>query len=89
MDDHQTQNAMQMQNLGGGLCLAESDLDAEGLAKHLANLLGDPSALRDMAVKAKQLSKPDAASNIADMVEACVNGTIASASTSSSQGAAI
>ncbi|MGB1863686.1 MAG: undecaprenyldiphospho-muramoylpentapeptide beta-N-acetylglucosaminyltransferase [Candidatus Puniceispirillum sp.] len=89
MDDHQTQNAMQMQNLGGGLCLAESDLDAEELAKHLANLLGDPSALRDMAVKAKQLSKPDAASNIADMVEACVNGTIASASTSSSQGAAI
>jgi len=89
MDDHQTQNAMQMQNLGGGLCLAESDLDAEGLAKHLANLLGDPSALRDMAVKAKQLSKPDAASNIADMVEACVNGTIASASSSSSQGATI
>ena len=89
MDDHQTQNAMQMQNLGGGLCLAESDLDAEGLAKHLGNLLGDPDLLDDMAVKAKQLSKPDAASNIADMVEACVNGTIASASTSSSQGAAI
>ena len=89
MDDHQTQNAMQMQNLGGGLCLAESDLDAEGLAKHLGNLLGDPVLLDDMAVKAKQLSKPDAASNIADMVEACVNGTIASASTSSSQGAAI
>lgn len=89
MDDHQTQNAMQMHNLGGGLCLAESDLDAEGLAKHLANLLGNTDLLDDMAVKAKQLSKPDAASNIADMVEACVNGTIASASTSSSQGAAI
>ena len=89
MDDHQTQNAMQMQNLGGGLCLAESDLDAEGLAKHLANLLGNTALLDDMAVKAKQLSKPNAASNIADMVEACVNGTIASASTSSSQGAAI
>lgn len=89
MDDHQTQNAMQMQNLGGGLCLAESDLDAEGLAKHLGNLLGNTNLLDDMAVKAKQLSKPDAASNIADMVEACVNGTIASASTSSSQGAAI
>ena len=89
MDDHQTQNAMQMHNLGGGLCLAESDLDAEGLAKHLATLLGNTDLLDDMAVKAKQLSKPDAASNIADMVEACVNGTIASASTSSSQGAAI
>ena len=89
MDDHQTQNAMQMQNLGGGLCLAESDLDAKVLAKHLANLLGNTNLLDDMAAKAKQLSKPDAASNIADMVEACVNGTTASASASSSQGAAI
>jgi UDP-N-acetylglucosamine--N-acetylmuramyl-(pentapeptide) pyrophosphoryl-undecaprenol N-acetylglucosamine transferase len=89
MDDHQTQNAMQMQNLGGGLCLAESDLDAKVLAKHLANLLGNTNLLDDMAAKAKQLSKPNAASNIADMVEACVNGTTASASASSSQGAAI
>ena len=89
MDDHQTQNAMQMQNLGGGLCLGESDLDAKSLATHLANLLGDPALLADMASKAKQLSKPDAASNIADMVEACVKGNASSASPSSNLGAAI
>lgn len=89
MDDHQTQNAMQMHNLGGGLCLAEVGLDAKNLATHLADLLGDKGLRADMASKAKQLSKPDAAANIADMVEACVNGKIFSASASSNQGAAI
>jgi UDP-N-acetylglucosamine:LPS N-acetylglucosamine transferase len=89
MDDHQTQNAMQMQNLGGGLCLAEADLDAEKLATHLIDLLDDPALLVDMSSKAKQLSKSDAAANIADMVEACVTGNASSASPSSNQGAAI
>ena len=89
MDDHQTQNAMQMQNLGGGLCLAEATLDAESLAAHLVDLLDDPAVLGDMAIKAKQLSKPDAAANIADMVEACVKGNTSSASSSSNQEAAI
>lgn len=89
MDDHQTQNAMQMQNLGGGLCLAEADLDAEKLATHLTDLLDDPALLVDMSSKAKQLSKSDAAANIADMVEACVTGNASSASPSSNQGAAI
>ncbi|MDB2391123.1 undecaprenyldiphospho-muramoylpentapeptide beta-N-acetylglucosaminyltransferase [Alphaproteobacteria bacterium] len=89
MDDHQTQNAMQMHNLGGGLCLSESDLDAESLATYLTDLLDDPALLADMAGKARQLSKPDAASRIADMVEACVKNNTSSASASSNQGAMI
>lgn len=86
MDDHQTENAMQMQNLGGGLCLAEGNLDAHSLARHLANLLGDPALLADMAKKAKQLSMPDAAAKIADMVEARITGI--TPSPSSRQGVA-
>ncbi|WP_438996733.1 undecaprenyldiphospho-muramoylpentapeptide beta-N-acetylglucosaminyltransferase [Candidatus Puniceispirillum sp.] len=89
MDDHQTQNAMQMQTLGGGLCLAENDLDAKKLARHLTDLLNDPSALTDMARKAKQLSRPDAAGSITDLIEACIKGNASSNSPSSNQGAAI
>lgn len=89
MDDHQTQNAMQMQTLGGGLCLAENDLDAKKLVRHLTDLLNDPSALTDMARKAKQLSRPDAAASITDLVEACIKGNASSNSPSSNQGAAI
>lgn len=89
MDDHQTQNAMQMQTLGGGLCLAEGDLDAKRLATYLADLLGDPALLADMASKARQLSKPNAAASITDLVEACIKGNASSNSSSPNQGAAI
>jgi len=65
MDDHQTENARQLETAGGGICLAESGTDAAALAKQMAGLLSDRSNLAEMGRKARNLAATDAADTIA------------------------
>jgi UDP-N-acetylglucosamine--N-acetylmuramyl-(pentapeptide) pyrophosphoryl-undecaprenol N-acetylglucosamine transferase len=75
MDDHQRMNAMQMQNVGGAICLDETNLSAASLATRLMQLLGAPKSLLKMANDAKTLANPDAADAIADLAENLVSIT--------------
>ena len=66
MDDHQTANAHQLANIGGGLCRAEAELDAASLAADISTLFGDGEQLAQMGHNARKLAMPDAAKAIAD-----------------------
>ena len=69
MDDHQRMNALQMQDVGGGICLDETNLSAAVLATRLMQLLDTPKTLSKMAKSARSLARPDAAGLIATMAE--------------------
>ena len=69
MDDHQRMNALQMQDVGGGICLDETNLSAAVLATRLMQLLETPKTLSNMAKSARSLASPNAASLIAAMAE--------------------
>ena len=66
MDDHQTMNANQLASVGGGHCLAETDLTADKLAAHLSAMLQDPARLATMGKAAHSLAAASAAADIAD-----------------------
>ena len=69
MDDHQRMNALQMQDVGGAICLNETNLSAAVLATRLMQLLETPKTLSKMAKSARSLASPDAAGLIAAMAE--------------------
>jgi UDP-N-acetylglucosamine--N-acetylmuramyl-(pentapeptide) pyrophosphoryl-undecaprenol N-acetylglucosamine transferase len=66
MDDHQTMNANQLASVGGGHCLAETDLTADKLAAHLSAMLQDPARRATMGKAARSLAAASAAADIAD-----------------------
>ena len=67
--DHQTANARSLAQGGGAILLPEAEMTVGGLAEQITTLLADPSRLAQMAGNAKKLGKPNAASDLADLVE--------------------
>jgi UDP-N-acetylglucosamine--N-acetylmuramyl-(pentapeptide) pyrophosphoryl-undecaprenol N-acetylglucosamine transferase len=65
MDDHQTANARQFETAGGGLCLAEAELDAARLGVAIADILNNPDRRVEMGRAARGLAATDAAGIIA------------------------
>ncbi|MEM6489809.1 MAG: glycosyltransferase, partial [Pseudomonadota bacterium] len=76
MDDHQTANAEALARAGGAEVIAEAALTAGALAALLKRLLGDTgnsvsdASLSAMAAAARGLGRPDAATDLADLVVA-------------------
>ncbi len=68
-DDHQTVNAREMTRVGGARTIAQSDFTAVELAKQMQKLGLDPSALENAAGRARSVGRPDAVSDLADLVE--------------------
>ena len=68
--DHQTANARAMVDAGAAILIPENLLDAQSLATHITTVLTRPDAARHMAHAALAAGKPDAATDLADMVEA-------------------
>ena len=68
-NDHQTANARDVSNAGGGFTVPQPEWNEDGLADSLAALLGAPEDLRVMGDKARSLGKPKAAQAI---VEDCI-----------------
>lgn len=66
VDDHQTANARYLSDSGAALLLPEHELDAGVLTELLADLYRDRKRLIGMAVKARQLSWPDATHRVAE-----------------------
>lgn len=67
-DDHQRRNAEAMAAAGAAVLIPEPELTPERLAQTIAGLLSNPGQLRRMGERARSLSHPDAAGQVARMV---------------------
>jgi UDP-N-acetylglucosamine--N-acetylmuramyl-(pentapeptide) pyrophosphoryl-undecaprenol N-acetylglucosamine transferase len=72
--DHQRANARAMEAAGGARVVDDALLDGERLARELDSLLRDPALLSRMGEAARTLARPQAASEIADLIERCARG---------------
>jgi UDP-N-acetylglucosamine--N-acetylmuramyl-(pentapeptide) pyrophosphoryl-undecaprenol N-acetylglucosamine transferase len=63
-DDHQYRNAKSLEEAGAAIALRQSDATAERIAAEIAAL--DPARLAEMAVKARERGKPEAARLVAE-----------------------
>jgi UDP-N-acetylglucosamine--N-acetylmuramyl-(pentapeptide) pyrophosphoryl-undecaprenol N-acetylglucosamine transferase len=68
-DDHQTANAREITRAGGARTIAQKDFTAVELAKQMQKLGLDPAALQNAAGRARSCGRPNAASDLADLVE--------------------
>ena len=68
-DDHQTANAKEMTAAGGARTIAQRSFTPVELAKQMQRLGLDPEALQNAAARARGCGRPDAARDLADLVE--------------------
>jgi UDP-N-acetylglucosamine--N-acetylmuramyl-(pentapeptide) pyrophosphoryl-undecaprenol N-acetylglucosamine transferase len=68
--DHQTTNARWMADAGAAVVIADSELTSARLARQVAELLADRSALAAMASASRGLARPDAAQQVARELQA-------------------
>ncbi|MFS0737321.1 undecaprenyldiphospho-muramoylpentapeptide beta-N-acetylglucosaminyltransferase [Sphingomonas sp. 1P06PA] len=68
-DDHQTANARELHDSGGGRSIPQSRFTAVELAKQMQKLALEPGALLNAAKRARGCGRPDAAQALADLVE--------------------
>jgi len=68
-DDHQRQNAEALERAGAAVVLEETRLDDVWLIDTVKALLEDPQRLHKMSAAARSLSHPNAAHDIAEIVE--------------------
>jgi UDP-N-acetylglucosamine--N-acetylmuramyl-(pentapeptide) pyrophosphoryl-undecaprenol N-acetylglucosamine transferase len=72
-ENHQEENARQLQNAGGVVMVLENECTGDKLFDTVAELLGDKNKLQDMASALKKQSVPDSASRIIDIVISNLN----------------
>src|SRR5262249_61891675 len=70
-DDHQRRNAQILADAGAAELILDRDLDGERLAAALIPLLTDPGTREAMAARSRNLGRPRAA---ADVAQVCVEG---------------
>lgn len=75
-DDHQTANADVLAMAGAAWAIQQRDLTADRLTGLLASIFSKPDELARRAAAALALGKPNAASRLADLVEALSGGRI-------------
>jgi UDP-N-acetylglucosamine--N-acetylmuramyl-(pentapeptide) pyrophosphoryl-undecaprenol N-acetylglucosamine transferase len=68
-DDHQTSNAREMAKAGGARMISQAAFTPVELAKQMQKLGLDPDALANAAARACAVGRPNAASDLADLVE--------------------
>ncbi len=68
-DDHQTFNAREMVESGGGRVIAQSAFTPVEMAKQMQKLALDPQALENAARRALECGRPNATRDLADLVE--------------------
>ena len=73
-DDHQTANAREMARAGGARMIAQSEFTPEALARQIEALAEDPQALANAAARSLSVGRPNAAKDLADLVERIAGG---------------
>ena len=66
-DDHQTANAKEFAEAGGGWVVPQPELRSDTLALHLENLLGDGAGLAAAAERAGAFGRRDATRELAQL----------------------
>ncbi len=66
--DHQHANAEELVAAGGGLRVADADLDVDTVAGLIDPLIDDPARRATMALAARSVARPDAARSVAQLV---------------------
>jgi UDP-N-acetylglucosamine--N-acetylmuramyl-(pentapeptide) pyrophosphoryl-undecaprenol N-acetylglucosamine transferase len=74
LDDNQTPNAEILSRAGAGWTIAQRDLSPAALTQLLTTIFSDSADLAERARAAHALAMPDAAKNLADMVESLSGG---------------
>ena len=69
MDDHQTANAREMAEAGGARAIPESAFTAEALAEQMLAMAEEPATLANAAHRSWICGRPDAARDLANLVE--------------------
>jgi UDP-N-acetylglucosamine--N-acetylmuramyl-(pentapeptide) pyrophosphoryl-undecaprenol N-acetylglucosamine transferase len=69
MDDHQTVNAREMTEAGGARTIPQSRFTAVELAKQMQKMAMEPGALQNAAKRARACGRPNAARDMADLLE--------------------
>jgi UDP-N-acetylglucosamine--N-acetylmuramyl-(pentapeptide) pyrophosphoryl-undecaprenol N-acetylglucosamine transferase len=69
MDNHQAYNVREMVAAGGARAIDQSRFTAAELAKQMQKLAMEPGALVNAADRAKSCGRPDAAKDLADLIE--------------------
>jgi UDP-N-acetylglucosamine--N-acetylmuramyl-(pentapeptide) pyrophosphoryl-undecaprenol N-acetylglucosamine transferase len=72
--EEQRRNADTLAAAGAGWCVPEPELTPDALTERLAALFGSPTALPQAAAVAASMAKPQAAANLADLVERTLQG---------------
>jgi UDP-N-acetylglucosamine--N-acetylmuramyl-(pentapeptide) pyrophosphoryl-undecaprenol N-acetylglucosamine transferase len=67
-DDHQRTNARAMEARGAAVVVQEKELSGESLARAIRSLLEDAARLDKTGAAARAMSRPDAASRVADLL---------------------
>lgn len=75
LDNDQLNNARRLAESGGGWCIEQRNLTAEGLADMVERLVAAPALLAVAAAAAKTAGRPDAVNRLADFVVALATGT--------------
>jgi UDP-N-acetylglucosamine--N-acetylmuramyl-(pentapeptide) pyrophosphoryl-undecaprenol N-acetylglucosamine transferase len=68
-DDHQTFNAREMSRAGGARTIPQDEFTPEALAAQVEAVASDPNALANAAARSLSVGRPNAASDMADLVE--------------------
>ena len=69
MDDHQTANVRELVSCGGARAIRQSHFTAVELAKQLQKMAMEPGALQNAARRAWSCGRPNAARDMADLLE--------------------
>ena len=69
MDDHQTANAREMTEAGGARTITQARFTAVELAKQMQKMAMEPGALQNAAKRAWGCGRPNAARDMADLLE--------------------
>jgi UDP-N-acetylglucosamine--N-acetylmuramyl-(pentapeptide) pyrophosphoryl-undecaprenol N-acetylglucosamine transferase len=67
--DHQTANARHLERAGAAVVVPDAELDGARLAREVDTLLAEPRRMARMAEAARAAAAPDAADDIAALVE--------------------
>jgi UDP-N-acetylglucosamine--N-acetylmuramyl-(pentapeptide) pyrophosphoryl-undecaprenol N-acetylglucosamine transferase len=68
-DDHQTANAREIAKAGGARMIPQPEFTPEALARQIEALAEDPQALANAAARSLSVGRPNAARDLADLVE--------------------
>jgi UDP-N-acetylglucosamine--N-acetylmuramyl-(pentapeptide) pyrophosphoryl-undecaprenol N-acetylglucosamine transferase len=68
-DSHQLRNAEEMAKAGAARLIPEPELSGERLVQEVADLVRNPRALVELGHRARELARPNAARDIADLID--------------------